>query len=158
MLYNLGTCSTFSPAAGHKPHLTEFCTKEGKESHSWGHPFLCLYLQGKNDLGGCVQLLCKHSPCLDSARLHSGCMAPWCSLRELKKTIFNFWGAAKCNRPFEGGLGRWMKTIWIFFVTHSSFFKASRKSFWNARGRIRMAIKGGGGYLQHYALGTIHPC
>lgn len=48
VLYNLGTCSIFSPAAGHKPHLTEFCTKEGKESHSWGHPFLCLYLQGKD--------------------------------------------------------------------------------------------------------------
>lgn len=97
-----------------------------------------------NDLGGCVQLLCKHSPCLDLARLHSGCMAPWCSLREQKKTKVNFWEAAKCNRPFEGGLGRWIKTIWIFFVTHSSFFKASRKSFWNARGRIRMAIKGAG--------------
>lgn len=45
----------------------------------------------------------------------------------------------------------------FFFVTHSSFFKASRKSFWNARGRIRMAIKGGS-HLQHYTLGTIHPC
>lgn len=32
-----------------------------------------------------------------------------------------------------------------FFVTHSSLFKASRKSFWNARGRMRMAIKGGRG-------------
>lgn len=98
-----------------------------------------------NDLGGCFQLLCKHSPCLDLGRLHSGGMAPWCSSRELKNTVFSFWGAAKCNKPFEGRLGRWIKTIWIFLLLILHFFKASRKSFWNARDRIRMAKKGGRG-------------
>lgn len=77
-----------------------------------------------NDLGGCFQLLCKHSPCLDLGRLYSDCMAPWCSLRELKKTILNSRGAAKCNKPFfEGGLGRWIKTIWIFLLLIPHFLR-----------------------------------
>lgn len=158
---DLQSCQNYSVSALQPGHLLYFLTcSRAQTPFDWvlhkggeGIPFMRTPIplplsagQGSawNDPGGCFQLFCKHSPCLDLGGLHSGGYGSLMLTQGAEEYNTQFLKSSQVQQTFWRSTKKMNKDYLDFFVTHSSFFKASRKSFWNARGRIRMAIKGMG--------------